>query len=64
MTESLMNRDQLEKRIQAELALPFWRAKMAQNTFTELEYQTLKTQLQADISKYAADYIDPTDNIG
>ena len=43
-----MNRKELEERLQKELNLPFYRAKIAERDYTEAEYQDIKTQLNKD----------------
>ena len=60
--EKLISRSELEIRIQNELHQPFYRAKMEQARFTEVEYQTIKNQLKSDYEKYIEDYVDSQAN--
>lgn len=57
-----MNRKELEERLQKELNLPFYRAKIAERDYTESEYQDIKTQLNKDYLDYVDTYIDYAEN--
>ena len=57
-----MNRKELEERLQKELNLPFYRAKIAEHDYTEAEYQDIKTQLNKDYLDYVDTYIDYAEN--
>lgn len=57
-----MNRKELEERLQKELNLPFYRAKIAERDYTESEYQDIKAQLNKDYLDYVDTYIDYAEN--
>ena len=57
-----MNSKELEERLQKELNLPFYRAKIAERNYTEDEYQDMKTQLNKDYLDYVDTYIDYAEN--
>ncbi|MCH1724045.1 hypothetical protein [Lactococcus formosensis] len=57
-----MNRKELEERLQKELNLPFYRAKIADRNYTEAEYQDMKAQLNKDYLDYVDTYIDYAEN--
>ena len=57
-----MNRKELEERLQKELNLPFYLAKIAERDYTEAEYQDIKTQLNKDYLDYVDTYIDYAEN--
>lgn len=57
-----MNRKELEERLQKELNLSFYRAKIAERDYTETEYQDIKTQLNKDYLDYVDTYIDYAEN--
>ena len=57
-----MNRKELEERLQKELNLSFYRAKIAERDYTEAEYQDLKPQLNKDYLDYVDTYIDYAEN--
>ncbi|MEY8538569.1 hypothetical protein AALM99_08955 [Lactococcus muris] len=57
-----MNRKELEERLQKELNLPFYRAKIAECDYTEAEYQDIKAQLSKDYLDYVDTYIDYAEN--
>lgn len=57
-----MNRKELEERLQKELNLPFYCAKIAERDYTEAEYQDIKAQLNKDYLDYVDTYIDYAEN--
>lgn len=57
-----MNRKELEERLQKELNLPFYRAKIPERDYTEAEYQDIKAQLNKDYLDYVDTYIDYAEN--
>lgn len=57
-----MTKDELEKRLQKELNLPFYRAKVADKDYSELEFQEMKAKLAKDYQDYVDDYIDFAEN--
>lgn len=57
-----MNHSELEERLQKELNMPFYRAKIAERDYSECEFQEMKAQLLKDYLDYVDSYIDNAEN--
>ncbi|MFC4653113.1 hypothetical protein ACFO26_09375 [Lactococcus nasutitermitis] len=57
-----MTRVELEARLQKELNLPFYRAKIAERDYSEMEFQKMKAELSKEYMDYIDTYIDYAEN--